>query len=140
LIRNGKKAVIVAQNECSLSKIYLERQMDYFIFPTVEEVNEKAFELIINDKHDFIVNNNGNYDSTMHKNGPDAPVSIEALKYNISMFDSLAQTVKASWGTKHTTLLGFAPDHGCHEIDGGGGGHGLDMPSDLNIAHFYGII
>ena len=31
-------------------------------------------------------------------------------------------------------------DHGCHEIDGGCGSHGLDMPEDLNIHHFYGIV
>lgn len=38
----------------------------------------------------------------------------------------------------HNTLIGFAMDHGCHEIDGNCGSHGLDMPEDLNITHFYG--
>jgi hypothetical protein len=28
-------------------------------------------------------------------------------------------------------------DHGCHEIDGGCGSHGLDMEEDLNIVHRY---
>jgi hypothetical protein len=28
-------------------------------------------------------------------------------------------------------------DHGCHEIDGGHGSHGLDMPEDINIVHLY---
>jgi len=28
-------------------------------------------------------------------------------------------------------------DHGCHEIDGGCGSHGLDMPEDLNIVQVY---
>ena len=37
----------------------------------------------------------------------------------------------------HNTLVGFAMDHGCHEIDGGCGSHGLDMPEDINIVHFY---
>ena len=37
----------------------------------------------------------------------------------------------------HNTLVGFAMDHGCHEIDGGSGSHGLDMPEDINIVHFY---
>ena len=35
------------------------------------------------------------------------------------------------------TLVGFAMDHGCHEIDGGCGSHGLDMPEDINIVHLY---
>ena len=33
----------------------------------------------------------------------------------------------------HTVFYGFCPDHGCHEIDGGCGSHGLDMPEDLLI-------
>lgn len=28
-------------------------------------------------------------------------------------------------------------DHGAHEIDGGCGSHGLDMPEDINICHLY---
>ena len=37
----------------------------------------------------------------------------------------------------HNSLVGFAMDHGCHEIDGGCGSHGLDMEEDLNILHTY---
>ena len=46
---------------------------------------------------------------------------------------------RENWKT-HKTLIGFAPDHGCHEIDGGCGSHGLYMPEDMNIVHFYGLI
>ena len=49
------------------------------------------------------------------------------------------KTIQEHW-SGHETLLGFAPDHGCHEIDGGLGSHGLDMPEDLNIMHFYTVI
>ena len=35
------------------------------------------------------------------------------------------------------TLVGFAMDHGCHEIDGDAGSHGLDMEEDLTIVHLY---
>lgn len=140
LIRSGKKAAIVAEDDCSMSKIYLDRAMDYFFYPTVEEVNNKALDLIKRDEHDFIAVYNGNYDSTMHKHGPDAKESIDALKQNMSAFDMLAKAIKSTWEQSHATLIGFAPDHGCHEIDGGCGSHGLDMTSDLNIVHFYGII
>jgi len=58
----------------------------------------------------------------------------------MSAFDTLARAIETSWKTKHTTLIGFAPDHGCHEINGGCGSHGLDMANDLNIVHFYGMI
>ena len=40
----------------------------------------------------------------------------------------------------HKTLLGFCPDHGCHEIDGGVGSHGLDMQEDMNIIHMFSFI
>lgn len=33
--------------------------------------------------------------------------------------------------------MGYAMDHGCHEVEGGLGAHGLDMAEDLNITHFY---
>ena len=45
---------------------------------------------------------------------------------------------KAQW-KNHDVLYGFLPDHGCHEIDGECGSHGLDMEEDMNVIHFYGI-
>ncbi len=48
------------------------------------------------------------------------------------------EAIKEHW-KKHNTLVGFAMDYGCHEIDGNCGSHGLDMPEDLNITHFYKI-
>ncbi len=139
LIRAGKKPAIVSTAGDSLSMIFLEREMDYYIYPTVEEVHARALELIEEDKYDFILVYNASYDSTMHRNAPEGEASLEALKDNMKKFDQLAEAVKAHWGS-HNTLIGFAPDHGCHEIDGGLGSHGLDMPEDLNILHFYGVI
>ena len=95
-------------------------------------------ELIIEDKHDFILAYNGNYDATMHKNGPEAPITLGELRANVRTFGAIAELIKTRW-KQHNTLLGFAMDHGCHEIDGGCGSHGLDMPEDLNITHFYQI-
>ena len=79
---------------------------------------------------------NGNYDSTMHKNGPESPLSLAALHANAQAFATFAALVRDNWGA-HDTLMGFAMDHGCHEIDGGCGSHGLDMEEDLNIVHRY---
>lgn len=138
VLRAGKKAAIVCTEGDSLAKIYLERPMDYFFYPTVEEVNDKAEELIRADGYDLIVVYNGDYDSTMHRWAPEGEASIEALKANMSAFDRLVTAAKQSWKGKRA-LYGFAPDHGCHEIDGGCGSHGLDMPEDLNILHFYGV-
>ena len=139
LIRAGKKPAIVSTAGDSLSMIFLERDMDYYIYPTAEEVHAKALDLIQEDKYDFILIYNASYDSTMHRNAPEGEASLEALRDNMKKFDEVAEAIKTNW-SGHTTLIGFAPDHGCHEIDGGLGSHGLDMPEDLNILHFYGVI
>lgn len=139
LIRAGKKAAIVCTDGDSMSKIFLEREMDYFFYDTIEEVNAKTAELIIEDKYDFIAVYNGNFDSVMHKFGPESKEALGELRANsrtFGMFDSL---ISEKW-QKHNTLIGFAMDHGCHEIDGDCGSHGLDMEEDLNILHCYKII
>ncbi len=136
LLRCGKKPAIVSTAKDSMSKIYLERAMDYFIYDTVEEVNAKAAQLIAEDTYDFIAVYNGNYDSYMHKFGPESVQALGELRANARTFGTFFEMIKTYWG-KHNTLVGFAMDHGCHEIDGDCGSHGLDMEEDLNIVHFY---
>ena len=139
LIRAGKKAAIVADTACSMGKIYLERKMDYFLFNTIDEVNAKAAELILNDTYDFIAVYNGNYDSYMHKTGPESMEALAELRCNVRTFQTYMEMIRNHW-KNHNTLIGFAMDHGCHEIDGECGSHGLDMPEDLNIVHLYKAI
>lgn len=136
LIRAGKKPCIIADSECSMGKIYLERDMDYFIYDTIEEVNAKAAEIIIEDKYDFVTVYNGNYDSAMHKTGPESLMALSEARVNSRTFGIFSEMIAEHW-KKHNTLVGFAMDHGCHEIDGELGSHGLDMPEDLNIVHLY---
>lgn len=136
LIKAGKKPVIIAIADSSLAKIFLERDMDYFFYETNEEVNAKAAQVIIEDEYDFVVVYNDNYDSIMHKYGTEHINSLSELRCNVesyAMFDALIRT---NW-TKHNTFMAFAMDHGAHDIDGGCGSHGLYMPEDINITHFY---
>lgn len=134
----GKKCAIVSTAGDSISMIFLNRKMDYFIFPTVEEVNEKALALIDEDIYDLIVIYNGNYDSRMHKFGPESPEALSALADNVAFYALLVDKIAAQW-TAHRVFYGFCPDHGCHEIDGSCGSHGLDMEEDMNVIHFYGV-
>ena len=136
LIRVNKKCAIVSTSNDSMSKIFLEREMDYFIYDTVEEVNAKSAELIIEDNYDFIAVYNRNYDTVMHKYGPESIEALAELRSNAKEFAMFDVLIRKYW-QKHNTLVGFAMDHGCHEIDGGCGSHGLNMPEDLNIVHFY---
>lgn len=138
LLRAGKRPAIVAQENCSISKIFLEREMDYFIYKTVEECNQKALELIEKNEYDLLTVYNGNYDARMHKCGPEGPEAMEALGHNAAAFAELTDATARCWKA-HNTLVAFAPDHGCHEIDGQLGSHGLEMEEDMNIIHFYGF-
>lgn len=139
MIRGGKKCALVCTDGDSLSRIFNERQMDYFYYKTMDEVNAKAAELILKDEHDVICVYNGDYDATMHRWGPEHPLSLGALRSDSHFFGMFASLIRMHW-TGHNTLLGFAMDHGCHEIDGGCGSHGLDMDEDLDIRHYYEII
>jgi len=136
LLRAGKKPAIVCTAGDSLSKIYLEREMDYFFYPTVAEVNAKAAQLILEDKYDAIVVYNGNYDSIMHRWGPESLEALGELRANSEAFAMFSAMIAEHW-KQHNTLVGFAMDHGCHEIDGNLGSHGLDMDEDLHIVHLY---
>jgi len=138
LVRAGKRVALITYRKCSLSRIYLGRDIDYYHFEDggIAEVNAKAVEVILQDKHDFIVIYNGNYDSVMHKKGPESTEALAELNANCHFFSMISEMIKQHW-KHHNTLVGFAMDHGCHEIDGGCGSHGLDMPEDINIVHLY---
>ena len=138
LIAAGKRVALITYGKCSLSRIYLEREMDYYHFENdgIEAVNAKAAEVILRDEHDFILIYNGNYDSVMHKSGPESARALAELRANDHFFGVISEMIKNNW-KRHNTLVGFAMDHGCHEIDGDCGSHGLDMPEDINIVHLY---
>ena len=138
LIRSGKRPVILADTNCSMAKIFQKRNMDYFIYETLEEINAKAAQIILEDNYDFVAVYNGNYDATMHRFGPESPEALSELKLNAETFSMFSAMIQEHW-KNHNVLVGFAMDHGCHEIDGGCGSHGLYMPEDLNIVHLYNI-
>ncbi len=136
-IRAGKRCAIVSEIDQSISMIFLEREMDYYLYDTPDQVNQKAKELILEDKYDLVVVYNGNYDTTMHKFGVEAPEALEVLEKNCRDFAALVDACKEGWRGHHA-FWGFCPDHGCHEIDGHLGSHGLDMDEDMNVIHAYG--
>jgi len=137
LVRAGKKAAIVSTEGDSISLIFLERDIDYYIYKTKEECNRKALELIREDRHDLIVLYNGDYDYWMHRTSPDGRRALKSLKENTETFCGICDAVNES-RKRHRTALAFAPDHGCHEVMGGRlGQHGIKAPCDMNIDHFW---
>lgn len=139
VVHSGLKAAIVSTEGDSISKIFLERPMDYFIYPTTEECNRKALELVEQDRYHLIVLYNADYDSVMHEYGPESNEALTALGENIKTFKALQEKMRECY-RDHDSVLLFAPDHGCHEGDGGPhakGTHGADIPEDMEILHFY---
>ena len=136
LLRAGKKPAIIATTNCSMACIYLEREMDYFIYDTTAQVNAKATELILKDEHDFIAVYNGNYDTALHAYGPERIETLSELRANAEAFAMFSVLIENNW-KHHNTLVGFAMDHGCHHTPIGKGSHGMDIDEDMNIIHYY---
>lgn len=134
----GKRCAIVSTEGDSISRIFLERNIDYYIYDSVEEVNETALALLAADNYDLITIYNGDYDGTMHRHGPEGAESLAVLEHNVAFYAQLVSAVQRHW-RGHNVFYGFCPDHGCHLIDGGRGSHGLDMEEDMNVIHFYGV-
>lgn len=136
---DGKRAAIVSTRGDSISLIFLERQVDYFIYPTKQECNEKALELIAEDNHDLIILYNGDYDYHMHRRTPEGKRALQALDENIGTWCGIHDRIRDCW-KEHHTALAFAPDHGCHRWLGFLGTHGKEEPCDMNIMHFYSFL
>ena len=142
LLRSRKRPAIVATSGSSMSKMFLERKMDYFILDDAHLVLKMASKLIEQDRHDFLVVYNEDYDSTMHRTGTEAKEALQALRFQVEGFDALAHCIKKHW-TRHNTLLTFSTDHGVHDTRVFRltlGDHGKQMPEDINIVHFLGVI
>ena len=136
LLRAGKKVAILGDRQCSMLHIFQERDILYIPCDTEAENLARTAELIMDDEYDFIACYNGNYDAVMHRYGPESPEALAELRCNAQAFGMLTTLVQRHWA-KRNALVGFAMDHGCHEIDGGCGSHGLAMPEDLFITHLY---
>lgn len=97
LVREKKKAAIISTEGDSISRIFLGRNVDYFIYPTAEECNEKSLDLIERDKYDLMVLYNGNYDYMMRRFGPEGSRALAALERNIEMFLAIYDKIKEYW-------------------------------------------
>lgn len=138
LIEDGKKIAIISTEGDSISLIFLERNMDYFIYNSVKACNEKAIQLINEDIYDVIVLYNTNYDYWMHRVSPKGALARKALRDNIRTYCQLKELISQKW-TSHNVALAFAPDHGSHR-KGILGTHGINKPCDMNIYHLWSFI
>ena len=139
MLSAGKKPCIVAVKNSSMSKIFNERDMDYYLEDYDGQAVAKALELIEQDKYDLICVYNQEFDDVMHRSHPNSKRSQKAIDHYSQSFSLLAKKVKTCW-RGHNTLLGYAPDHGTHREWYLLGQHGKNIPADMNINHFYGVV
>ncbi len=137
--RAGKRVAIVSVPEASMSKIFLEREIDYYIEPSDLAATEKAIELISADKYDFIACYNADYDSKMHQYGTESPEALAEMRSEIDSFARLYDTAKKAWAGKNA-FIAWATDHGMHDLPDGRGTHGEYIPEDMNVTHFYTVL
>jgi len=137
-LRAGKKVDIVAVKDCSIARIFLERELDYFITESDEESINKGIELLESGEYDCITIYNGSYDSTMHRTGVLDEKALEILDRNAIDFDRCVKAAFKGWAGSNI-LYGWVTDHGCHDTEAGRGSHGTDTPEDMNVTHFWGF-
>ena len=136
---SGKKVAMVAVANQSIPRIFAQRNIDYYLMKYDDEVVEKALELIPQDKYDVIEVYNQEYDDKMHRSWPTSRIAVEALRHYNESFGKLMASVSENW-KNHDTFVAFSTDHGVHKPLFGLGAHGKNIPKDMNIRHFFGVI
>ena len=150
VLRAGKKVAMIVTPNCSLARVFLERDIDFYHCDTESAAVVKAQELIVQDEYDVICVYTFMYDTLTHRKGTEDPDTLDALYRQGTFFDTLVSSVKRHW-KKHNTLVTFSPDHGAHDVPPGEvkygskgnihkGTHGTDMTKDLNLLHYFGVV
>jgi len=139
LVDAGKTVALVAVKDCSIDRIFRNREIDYYSEPYDKEVEAKVIELLKGDRYDFILAYNQGYDDTMHSSTPESPESIKAFREHIRTFSNLAAEFNKVNRDKNR-VVAFLPDHGTHiDPKTGKGTHGTELREDMEVRHFWGI-
>jgi hypothetical protein len=139
LARAGKRATIVAVKDCSMDIIFRNRAIDYFTEADDATVLQRTFQLLKDDRQDFIVSYNQEYDDALHRTRHDGPEALAAAGRHVETFVRLWQATEESWAG-HSRALAFVSDHGAHyDAAKGKSDHGEDIPEDMDVLHFWRV-
>lgn len=139
LLKDNQSIAIVAVRNSSIDLIFRERKIEYFSEKYDEEVIERTVAIINENRHNLIVVYQQEYDDMLHKYDPFADLSIQAVTNHVGNFIKIARTALNVWSRYNNAII-FAPDHGAHiDSASGHGDHGVDIPEDMQLFHWYGI-
>ena len=136
LAEAGKNVAIIAINECSIDRIFRQRNVDYYSFRSDEQSFDCAMELINKNNCDLIVLYMNDYDKFQHKTGCFSPECTAKAKLAAERFEKLAEQLD-KYSAHQNRALVFVPDHGGHLVDENSGVHGFDIPEDMLVSHYY---
>lgn len=139
LLRAGRRVAIIAVHDSSIDRLFRNRAIDYFSEVYDEAVTARVMELLAADRHDLVVVYHQEYDDELHEAQPFSEQCVRALLNHITSAQELASNAWSAWvGRRHALIV--APDHGAHLDEAKGvGDHGLDIPEDMHVSHWYGI-
>jgi hypothetical protein len=131
---------IVAVRDSSIDRIFSGRPVDRYPEEYDPEVTERAVELLARDEHALIVAYHQEYDDAIHRTHPLSEEAIGALERHVLSFERLVRAARTAWSDRGGVVM-FTPDHGVHtDSETGRGTHGSDLPEDMEVSHFYGIV
>ena len=139
LIRAGKRVAIVAVQNSSIDLMYRNRPLDYFSETYDEQVTARVRILLDRDVHHLLVVYHQEYDDQLHATQPFSDTCVRAIGNHVASVSQLATVAQRAWGGRCHAIV-VAPDHGAHlDAARGFGDHGLDIPEDMQVSHWYGI-
>lgn len=142
LTENGVKVALVTCSDGCIASMLYKRGADMFIIEgdDDEKMFNKAAELLESDKYDVIMLYQLSFDYKMHKMGPENEESLKVLSEITERFGIIAEKVKEIWKDKKYLTV-FNTDHGSHlnpPDDKNRGGHGMNIPEDMDLIWFFG--
>ena len=139
IIRSNRKVAIIAVRNSSIDLIFRNRDIDYYSEAYDPEVTERAIQVIEKNAHHLIVVYQQEYDDLLHSTEPFSSSCFKAASNHVESFDKIAESASKAWINYNYAII-FAPDHGAHfDPETGRGDHGLDIPEDMLLSHWYGL-
>jgi len=139
LLRAGRRVAISAVRGSSIDLIFRNRAIDYFSEDYDKEVTDRALAVLAADSHDVVVVYHQEYDDQLHQTEPFSVPCLQAFRNHVGSVQRLARAAEAAW-SGHDYAIIVATDHGAHaDPESGVGNHGLEIPEDMCVSHWYGL-